>query len=569
MQKQYSTPFLLISSFKRLILSILIIIFTQTQLFAFIHPSNGSQLTQIHLMFEWNEIPQATKYECSIWKIDTLTQKKSKLKTITSSSLSFLETTVLQFNCTYAWQVKAYHNNQLLHTDSLRHFQILTTAAIQPNYFKTEINFNQKPHQEIIFIDHLAIAMDKTGKPIWFLPIPTDSLSKWIFRDLKQTPFGTISYIDINGAYEKSLSGNVIWQAPNDGLVSKLKTEDYHHDFTKNKDGSFTVCGSYYLPDNKGKYSRNTNAIRYNTLIHYNADKTIQWSWNEWNSLNHDSIFKSNYNINNAGHLNGFAFTKDQRNIWMSFKNFSDVYLYNIDSNKFISSLKHSISTNPVYFEQQHGPSITKQNEILIYNNNISENDDGETKVVKHPSIMLFEYLPQNRKSILKWTYTITSKKYPEGIAGKEGYVSATTKGNFLVCPGGANFLAEITKSKAKIWECYFYKKTAKDTAWKSFTNYRCQIASSLYPLYFTLQKLNQNKQQSTFRLHNAGTENGQYKLEFYNEKDALIATKYSTVIAANDYEDFKLANSKLEKAVVRCVISTMHVKEITKTYKF
>ncbi|MBL7749540.1 MAG: hypothetical protein JNM19_19030, partial [Chitinophagaceae bacterium] len=166
-------------------------------------------------------------------------------------------------------------------------------------------------------------------------------------------------------------------------------------------------------------------------------------------------------------------------------------------------------------------------NEILIYNNNIREGEGKEDGNI-HPSTMTFKYDTLTKKFTRRWEHTIQTGRYPEGIAGKEGYASETATGNVLVCAGGVNYAAEITRKGETVWESYFYKRTQTDTTWKPYSNYRCRSITSLYPVYYTMQLVEQKNGQYIFRLHNAGSTAMSFVV-FFTRSGSKNSTRYES----------------------------------------
>jgi hypothetical protein len=540
--------------------------------FAGVSPRDGSIFTQVHIMFECDDIYGADLYEFSIYRLIPSQDSTRSEKTVTvkTAFLACLVTRGLEFGNDYRWYFRAYKKGKLLFTSPWIHFSIRRSAQVMSDTFRTDVRFAGKPGKEVIFLDYSAMAIDKSGKPIWFLPINTDSLTKLVIRDLELTASGTVTHLDISGAYEKDLQGTVLWKAPDDGRVSGGAKEEYHHELKKNTDGSFFVCGSIYKSA-KGEIKQSpASSVKYNTLIHYDAGGNILQGWTETGSMLKDSVFRQAHSNNQGGHLNGFAFMPGGKRVFMSFKNLSDVYLYDFISGEFISSIKKPPFSGSYDFQQQHGPWLTAKNQLLIYNNNIAEKEGSEGPAVSHPSVMQFRYDALSQKFALTWQYELRAEKFPGGILGKEGYVSETKAGTILVCAGGTNYAAEVTQNKKKVWECYFYRRTKEDTLWKPYSNYRCQGASSLYPLYYTLQYAGTKSGSYIFRLYNAGSEPGVLELDFSAPGAKKGITHLSKKLQPGGSQVFTV---NIENFYIRngfnCRVTPRHVNHGYKDYFF
>lgn len=530
-----------------------------------VHPEDGARLTQTQVMFECDGVTGADMYEFSIHedqKGDGPLAAKPVIR-LRSTHNAILVTQGLQFGKSYKWRASAFIGKQLKYTSQFLHFDIMSSGRVSIDSFRAVITQGKEPGRDIIFLDRKAMAIDKNGFPVWFLAMDDDSLERSILRDLTLTASGTITYVDVNGAYEKDLRGRPVWQGPNDGRVSGGTKEEYHHDLNKNMDGSYVVCGSYYRSEQKQSNASMASTPRYNTVIHYNADGSIRWSWNELESLRSDTLFKRSSDGKIGAHLNGIALTKDQKRLFMSFKNISDVFLFDIEAQRFIYHLKQDPTLR---FLQQHGPFLTSKDELLIYNNNINED---AADAVSHPTVMILRYDSASATCKPVWEYEVRSDRFPAGIKGKEGYASETANGDILVCAGGANYVFEVTRKKEKAWECYLYHRQKKDTAWMPFSNYRCRSASSLYPSYFTIVPMGSKGQFQRFQVFNAGSERADITLAFFDQNDKVIFSRSTGMLRPNQALFIDIPKKDLSSHQLRCRLSTKDRVGILKEYHF
>ncbi len=492
---------------------LIISIFIYNLCFGKISPNNGTSLNQIQILFEIDEVNFADSYNIEFFVLNKLDSNKIfLLKKINLHSLSQLVQNIFQFGNSYQWRYSGIRNKQSIFQSKMFSFKINTCKRIDSTLYRTKIISNEKNKQinEILFLDYTGMAINKKGNPIWFLPFNEDSTSTLVNRDLQLTPIGTISHLNINGAYEKNLLGETIWEAPNDGLISGNKKENYHHDFKVLCNGSYMVCGFKQIE---------INDKRYNTIIQYNSKKEIIWYWDEIASLKNDTFFKNKNNTEIASHLNGFTLTKDTTQIYLSFKNLSSIFLLNKITGRFIRKLYGN--TADAAFLQQHGPWLTRSNDILIYNNNIV---DKEIEEIRYPEALIFSYsTPLNRYKLV-WKYKIISDSFPKGIAGKEGYCFETKNKNVFICTGGSNYALEVNKLKQKIWECFFYKRNIEDSNWVPYSNYRCHMSSSLYPRYFTVQS-KFSIQKNQIKINNDGTNEDEYEVILKSKINKILKT--------------------------------------------
>lgn len=520
-----------------------------------IHPENNSMLNTVHVMFEFDQVYAADRYRLEI--VNVLTQRTNE---INSLHLAVLVNSGLEFGQRYRWRVTAYKKKQQVHTSSWYQFHILTAPQVMRDSFRADVHYTGTPGSDIILLDHSAMAIDKTGKPVWFLPVPADSLNTWVIRDLCLTGSGTFTYLNAKGAYETDLTGGILWRGPDNGLVSGGSREEYHHELKKFPDGSRMVCGSIYPPG-----ERLSTTFRYNTLIWYNADGSLRWSWNEPDALQHDAVMRPHKKNNSAGHLNGFAWWPAADRIFASFKNLSDVLVINLRTGRVEASLRQSAGEQGFSFQQQHGPFLNRNNDLYIYNNNVDERSESSQPVF--PSVMLFRYDTSGKRFTLLWNHELRPEQFPGGIQGKEGYVSETAAGTALVCAGGINYLAEINRENNRtVWECFFYKRVKNDTAWKPYSNYRCHSISSLYPMFFTLEYTGKKNNRYGFRLYNAGSEAGTFSVRFSRGKNNKLTGFHSGSLAPGTSQEFTIPATAAD---ISATVTPLHWPAPEKIYRF
>jgi hypothetical protein len=440
----------------------------------------------------------------------------------------------LEFGKSYQWHYLAYNKKNLVFTSEDFKFSILRHYLVDTALYKCEPVISKKGYfnNDIIFLDHLGIAIDREGKPVWFLPSsPTDGTMEPNFRNLRMTNNGTVTFQTNDDCFESDINGNTLWKAPNDGMVSGEKREFYHHDFRKLKDGSYLTTSyqyinqpNYYNPDLQSR-------VRYNTLIQYDDRGRVIWSWNEKDHVDKSALYKRtdvNATEVEGTHLNGFDIDEKENTVVMSFRNNSSIIKIDKYSGKIIYNLAEygaESGTAKPWFARQHGPVFLPNHRLLIYNNNVFDT----TKGVSFPKVMIITEPKDRMPPEIVWEYECSSDHFPKGITGKEGYAIPLSNGNIFVCVGGANFAFEVTPSKEIVWESYFEKFDQEKKEWIGFSNYRCNSSSSLYPKYFTLQTIaNSRKNAVSFQLNNEGTDADYFQLDGLSEDGR---TKFFTAV--------------------------------------
>jgi arylsulfotransferase ASST len=508
-----------------LVISFLIPVFVKC--LAEIHPANGEILNRIQVMFEYDEVPNADQYLISIESTDAAHSFHLDVK---NKSLACLVSN-LQFGQSYQWHYVAYDNKKQLFQSEVFHFTINRHYLVDTNLYRSKIEISKNGfNNDIIFLDFLGIAIDRTGKPVWFYPFNSeDGRSEPNFRNLRMTNMGTITFQTNDDCFETGIDGNVLWKAPNDGLISGEKREFYHHDFRRLNDGSYLTTSYKYVMQPNYFDTTILSRVRYNTLIQYDASGRVIWSWNEKDHVDKSVLFqRSDVRSTEVEgtHLNGFDYDEKQDAVVMSFRNNSSIIKIDKSTGKIIYNLAEygaeSGNKNP-WFARQHGPVILPNHRLLVYDNNVFDTINGVT----YPKVLIIAE-PENYKSPqILWEFECKSDKYPKGITGKEGYALPLPNGNIFVCMGGANFAFEVTPAKEIVWECYFEKLDPQKNNWIGFNNYRCNSSSSLYPKYYTMQSVeNSKKNFPSFQLNNEGTDEDYFRIDGLSQDGR---TKYFT----------------------------------------
>lgn len=484
------------------------------------YPLDNATLNYTQIMFEFDEIENATNY------ILTISPKQVNQPPIVlqTKSIAILVKEGLHFGKGYTWVVEAYNKSKKIYTSTRFHFFI----AYHPNISPSNIKFTVLKAKmgafsnDILFIDHLGIAINRKGQPVWFMPDRNDPTEdKNNYRSLQMTPEGSLTFLYNSNCYETDLYGNTIWQSPNNGSYSGDATEYYHHDFAKSPFNGY-LCASYKFIQEPNYFdAKRTSRVRYNTLLEYDKYGNILWSWNEKDHIAKSILFQQSDASSEevAGtHLNGFIFQKKENALLLSFRNTSQVYKIDFYSGKVLylwdGKKSFAYKNSDITFSQQHGPSLTSNNEVIVYNNNLITDQKAATKAV-FPTVQIFSN-PTNSSSKLLWEYECTWNKEPEGIQSKEGFAKELSNKNILVNIGGRNRIFEVNRNKEIVWDCSFFKIGKDSNKFVPFSNYRCYETKSLYPIYFTLQK--STKSKSSFVLTNNGSSDDSYNVKILTE---------------------------------------------------
>lgn len=557
--------------FKKLLLVVVILTSINTICLANIVPKNGAQLNFTQVMFEYDQVFGADEYRL---QIECLTDHKKMA--VNNASLAILIKTGLQFGKAYQWHYEAFNKKKLLYTSDKYAFEIAASYLVDSSLFKYKISINNKSLRQnnLIFVENLGVAINREGLPVWYLPVDENLKAEPKYRNMEMTKDGNITYLIGDDCFEKNIDGREVWKGPHDGQVSGEKSDYYHHDFAKLKDGSYIACGYMYKgipnPLNPSIICR----VRYNTLIQYNADGKAIWWWSDKDHFSNQTIFSdiAANDIETAGtHLNGFFYDEKQDAFLVSFRNISRIIkidkktgniLYQFG--KLYENDTTVLNITNANFSKQHGPVLLADNTILFYNNNVDSK--GTTAF---PHVVILTQPLNNKPGKVLWDYECTSTQFAKGLRGKEGSAFQLPNKNILVGMGGENRTFEVTKDKKIVWECYFEKLDSTEKSWTSFNNYRSHFTSSLFPQYFTVSKkaesatVNPQKLFDEITINNDGTENDVYKVTISSVRGTILPQE---LLIDVQHEQSKNVKMKLQQKVAGAVASDKLMVTITST---
>ncbi|HEY9176318.1 MAG TPA: aryl-sulfate sulfotransferase [Flavipsychrobacter sp.] len=407
---------------------------------------------------------------------------------------------VPEFGQTYTWKVAYYYKGEKKGISETYRFATGYSPYIDTNNFRVNVINNDLNNKDfLIMIDGLRGIFNSDGQPVWYLPdIPGVINEHMGVRDMKLSPFGTITFLAGDKACEIDYNGNVLWQGPNNGAVSGDTTENYHHQLTRLNNGNYMVLGSKTtkrrVPEDLIATVKNTDApleaienstyvnILFGTIIEYDKEGNVIWSWIADDCFSDADIFSlgNNGKIRTNTHLNAFFLDTVTNHIYTSYRNINRVIKIAYPDGKIEAQYGESISQSlPGHgmFWGQHSCRINKDGQLYLFNNN---NRISSNNIDTVSSIVIFDELKASGKLIKRWEYycdidTLTKHKTVSG-----GGVVELNTGDFLVCMGEVNRNFIITRQRKLTWNVLIEKKD--DAAgWVPTTNgYRSWPIQSL-----------------------------------------------------------------------------------------
>lgn len=480
-----------------------------TDVVAQVLPANGDTLNYRIVRFTVPEKKGATSHKLELYEYFLRDDGSIYTKLIfdTNATANDIMATVPAFGKTYTWRVKYLQKNKQVDSSKFYVFSTQYSKYTDTNKYRMQVLANTLDNKDYyILVDGTRTMYDKQGKPIWILPdIQGVVEDKTNIRDMKVTPFNTITFLTEKNAYEIDFSGNLLWQAPNDGKVSGDTTEQYHHEFTRLKKGTYMLISSKYVlrevPENftstevKGKASviekegKRYVKIISPTLIEYDNNGKVLWSWVANDIFNDGDIFTPNISLNGAKvntHMNAFFFDEEKQVIYTSHRNINRIVKIAYPSGALLASYGEAysketeISGNGMFYGQ-HSCRISQNGQLYLFNNNnVHSPQTIQTRV---SSVVFFNEPERKNDTLFKtWEYKRfehNTDETTDAIIPSGGGVFELANTDILVCLGRSrNYI--VSKNKTIEWEAVVEYVDENNNWQPNIKGYRSNIIESM-----------------------------------------------------------------------------------------
>lgn len=486
----------MIKRYKLLILSLFCFLGANAQYF----PIEGAQLHYRLLGFSFPGKPHQ-KYTIQIahgnhTEIDSFV--KYVYRTIEVEDNNTV-TKIDSFGKSYTWRVINEVDNKLVYSD-LRHFATLPLPEeLKPNLSRLHVvTKNSEFKDNYIIVDVNNAIYDMVGRVVWFLPKLNGFVTQeTTVRDFKFTSTGSITMLLGEQAIEINYAGDLIWKAPDNGIVSGERVEHYHHEFTKLENGHYMVLGNelkdvfinpldpQILKIRKGDATApdgyTITKMPFTTIIEYDALGKVVWKWklsDVYNTLDLKDAYSFQANEIRDFHGNAFYFDVKRKLVFLSFKNVNTVAEIDYTTGK-VKNLVKGMDTKDlvnVSFCGQHSCKVSQNGSLYLFNNSSCEPNEV-------PSILGYKMEPSG-KLTKYWEY-----KFPN-ISDSLQKILAVTRdrpgGNVLEMPNKKVFISNAKPfnnlfiiscaTKTMLWEGYLESRRFESFPWEPVSTYRADI---------------------------------------------------------------------------------------------
>ncbi|MFL2983358.1 MAG: aryl-sulfate sulfotransferase [Candidatus Neomarinimicrobiota bacterium] len=479
-------------------LFIIMLLFSSTTRAGLNYPKIGQELNYIHVLFEWDQEPNAISYNLQVSNSELF---NNVILDINEETTLYIEKDTLSWENTYFWRVRPkYSANSYGEWSHISYFTTLNPIIVEP-----EVNiFNDELIQDGLIIYgqlypevHSAV-IDKFGNEIWN---SNDIIMNHISSYGQLYGMFGVS----RGAQDDYLSDNeYLWASPYETTIDM-------HEIKQIPNGNYMAfVPTYQLgPIPLGEWTQNFQNLGYaadgetnefqwmgQRIVEFDkATSNEVWSWNPFEHFTmddydiHGGLWWHAYQFLRFDwmHSNAFHFDEEENVIYVSHRNLSRISKISYPSGEVIWNMglpagyntgDENICTD-LLFSWQHNIQMLENGDLLFFDNgNLGQilfGDQNPTSRIRRIRVIDDSYC----ETI--WQYNFPHNLYTDEM----GSVQLLENGNYFINAVGSCYnedyecsLFEVTPDGEIIW------KTIADNpvAW-----YRAYKIPSIHPSAFSV----------------------------------------------------------------------------------
>ena len=480
-----------------------------------VSPSDGDELNYIHILFEWEQQPDAIGYNL---QVSTDEFFNNLILDVDDTYTVYIDTENLGWDDTYYWKVRPVYSDE--NYGDWIGTSMFNIGQSTPPYIDegVEIESSTDIYQDDLLEDgYVAIGafspgphsfiIDKYGNEIWNSGILLENegwfSDGFILNHINE--YGNISgYSGLNYPYNTGMKANtdmdVVWSTMNPEPVDM-------HEFKQISNGNYMGFQNEYavgpIPSNNDM-TETFQMLGYQAdgvtpefpwfgqkIVEWNSDHEVVWSWNPFDHFTMDDF--DNYggtwwNSFNQGshdwvHSNAFHFDEEESVIYVSHRHLSRIskiaypsgdVIWNMGLPAEYNTGDNNICTD-LRFSFQHNIQLVDDGDLLFFDNgNLSEmllGDSNPTTRIRRIRVI------DNSYCETIWEYELPPNLY--GSAA--GSVQLLDNGNYSIYTIGTGSVIEVTPEQEIIW-----KHTGNiNSAWGWY--YRAYKIPSIHPDAFSV----------------------------------------------------------------------------------
>ena len=519
-----------------------------------IQPENGDTLNYIHVLFEWEQVPEAEYYEIHITEEDNF---DAMILLAEDSTLLYIDTTLVDWDRNYHWSVlPIYPTGQAGASSETFSF---STGSQLSDVDITIISGDQVQNGVTIFgafFNYFSAVIDHAGREIW--NSGPDNIVYYNSSD-----YGDLFGCYLNPGTENNLPGiefsfdrSTLWWEPNDEFL--------HHDLIQLPNGNYMgiveTTSMGVIP--VGQWTQQFQGLGFQAdgitiEFPWIGDKLVEWDretgavvWS-WDTFDHFSMvdydqYGGTWNQAYTDlqydwtHVNALAFEEEA--IYISTRHLSRITKIDYPSGEIIWNMGHQFSSNDVDigtdlgFSFQHSLQILSNGNILTFDNgNLSPEFRGTNEPISRAIEIAVNESGSNYTAELAWSYELPTELF--GFAS--GNAQKLINGNVLVTTvGGGGRSLEINGDGDIVWQVEYNLSLPNGAV------YRAHRIPGLYPLAYSIMINNYQEYEGnegvylsdgisniTFTLTHEGGYADTFFYEIMDEADWFSAVTGSTIL--------------------------------------
>ena len=463
-----------------------------------LHPEYGSNENAIHILFEWEQIPNTNYYNLQVSNQQSFNTILIDVDNITTV---YIETNNLDWDDSYYWRVRSVDDNGNFGSWDTSNFTIgekrLTNLSLDP-YENNLVQDGIMVYSQ--FLPYFIVgAVDKNGNEIW----NTDLAYMNHINEFGQM-YGIIGNGNYSLGYKYNFHGDFLWQSPVDYDIDSHEVKQIPNGnymaFQKVFQSGPIVQGDWTFYFQGQGYQANgiTNEFPWLGLKIVEFDKDTNeevWSWNPFEHFSmedHDIYEGTWWNAAFDGfydwmHSNAFHFDENESVIYVSHRHLSRLSKISYPSGEVIWNMglpsqyntgEDNICTD-LLFSYQHHIQLMDNGDLLFFDNgNLSDmllGDSNPTSRIRRIKVIDDSYCET------VWQYDLPQNLYGLGM----GSVQELENGNYFIYTFGSGLndgecsILEISPNGEIMWKATSQNSNA---AW-----YRSYKIPSLYPDAFSI----------------------------------------------------------------------------------
>ena len=459
-----------------------------------ITPNDNAHLNHVHILFEWEQVPEASGYELQISQDPEFS---NDLIQVSNNSLVYIERELIDWESTYFWRVRPVHGQDPGPWSGAYSFTTGQTLSSSSVNVIDESEYSPGVTVFGAFFNYFSAVIDGNGREIW-----NSGDDDFVYYSAHHN--GNILGCHLLSGAENNLPGSevafdgeTIWSEPNDDFL--------HHDIIRLPNGNYLgivetsslgvipVGGWTSLFQGLG-FQADGVTVEFpwigDRLVEWDKDtKEVVWSWNVFDHFDmsdHDQLggtwteayISLHYDWT---HVNAVIFDEEESCLYVSARHLSRITKIDYPSGDIIWNLGHDMPSGDVSLGTELGFSFQHSLQKLE-NGNLMTFDNGnlapEFRGTEDPASRAIEIAINGTEASIVWSYDLS----PDLFGFASGNTQKLENGNVLLTTvGGGGRSLEVDTVGEIIWEG-LYNLSLPDGA-----VYRANRIPGIFPLAYSV----------------------------------------------------------------------------------